>query len=72
MIGDNDIFHNDSGQEQWPVPYQLAATLYHLGHFGSAASVEAVAQWAGCSAGAIVKATCHVIMAFLQLHDQAV
>ncbi len=46
--------------------------LYCLGHFGSVASVEAVAQWAGCSAGAIVKATCHVIMAFLRLHDQAV
>ena len=46
--------------------------LYRLGHFGSAASVDAIAQWAGCSAGAVINATCRVMMAFLLLHNQAI
>ncbi|KAF9503265.1 hypothetical protein BS47DRAFT_1369662 [Hydnum rufescens UP504] len=36
---------------QLPVPYQLAITLYQFGHYGSASTIEAVAQWAGCSSG---------------------
>jgi len=54
------------------VPSQLAITLFHFGHFGSAASVDAIAQWAGCSAGAVVNSTCCIIKAFLLLHDQAI
>ena len=31
-----------------------------------------IAQWAGCSEGVVVKATCHVISAVLSLHDQVI
>jgi hypothetical protein len=34
--------------------------------------VEKVAQWAGCCAGSVVKATRRIIAAFLPLHDQAI
>ena len=38
----------------------------------NSSSIEKVAQWAGCSASSVVKATHHVIVAFLPLHEQAV
>jgi hypothetical protein len=72
LIGDNLIFYSASNAKQLPIPYQLAITLYHFGHFGSAASVEVVAQWAGCSIGVIVKSMCWVILSFMLLHDQAI
>jgi hypothetical protein len=34
--------------------------------------VEAVAQWAGCSVGAVVKATRRIMVAIIPLHDQAI
>ena len=46
--------------------------MFWFGHNGNAASVEAVAQWAGVSAGTVVNCTCRVIIAFLVLHDSAV
>jgi hypothetical protein len=55
-----------------PISHQLAIALYRFGHFGNAASVEKVAQWAGCSVGGVVNATRCVIAAFLPLHDQAI
>src|SRR5258707_11865626 len=72
LIQDHPAFYNNSNQEQMPVSYQLAIALFHFGHFGNGSSVEKVAQWAGCSASSVVKATCHVIAAFLPLHEQAV
>ena len=55
-----------------PISYQLAIALFRFGHFGNGSSMEKVAQWAGCSASSVVKATCHVVAAFLLLHDQAI
>src|SRR5258708_10551808 len=72
FIEDHPTFHNNSNNGQWPIPYQLAIALYRFGHFGSAASVEAVTQWAGCSVGEVVKVTCQIMIAFLPLHDQAI
>src|SRR5258708_6871461 len=72
LIQDSPRFQNDSQNEQMPVPSQLAIALFHFGHFGSDASVDAVAQWAGCSAGAVINSTCCIIKAFLLLHDQAI
>src|SRR5260370_38361222 len=43
FIEDYPIFHNNSNNGQCPISSQLAITLYRFGHFGSAASVEAVA-----------------------------
>src|SRR5258708_4952096 len=72
LIQDSLRFQNDSQNEQMLVPSQLAIALFHFSHFGSAASVDAIAQWAGCSAGAVINSTCRVIKAFLLLHDQAI
>ncbi len=57
QICDSHVFLNNSYVDQLPVAYQLAITLFHFGHFGSAISVESVTQWAGCSAGMVVKCT---------------
>ena len=71
LIRDSPCFWNNSQNEQMLVPSQLAIALFCFGHFGSAASVDAVAQWAGCSAGAVINST-HCIKGFLLLHDQAI
>ena len=51
---------------------QLAIALVQFGHFGNASSVDSVAQWAGCSAGMVVNATCQIMEAFLTMHDEAI
>ena len=48
---------SDGPQDQMPLDEQLAITLFRFGHHGNAASVEAIAQWAGTSAGMVVNAT---------------
>ncbi len=68
-IGWHPIFGAD---RQMPVEHQLAIALFRFGHFGNAASVESVAQWAGCSAGMVVNATRRVIEAFLTFHDDII
>ncbi|PPQ83037.1 hypothetical protein CVT25_005279 [Psilocybe cyanescens] len=55
-----------------PVEEQLAIALYRFGHFGNSASVESVAQWAGCSAGTVVNSTRRVMQAFLSMHDDVI
>src|SRR5258708_5001700 len=59
LIQDSPHFHNNSQNEQMSVPSQLAIALFHFSHIGSAASVDAIAQWAGCSAGAVINSTSH-------------
>ena len=66
------IFMSSGPHEQLPVDYQLAIVLFCFGHFGNAASVESVAQWAGCSAGTVVNATRRIIHAFLTFHDDVI
>ncbi|KAH8797794.1 hypothetical protein DL96DRAFT_1448945, partial [Flagelloscypha sp. PMI_526] len=68
-IRDDPIFASDGPHEQFPVEHQLAVALFRFGHSGNAASVESIAQWAGVSAGFVVKATRRVIVATLKLHD---
>ena len=70
-IKDDHIFHSNSFNQQAPVIVQLSIALYRFGHFGNASSVEQVAQWAGCSAGFVVKCTQHVIIALTRLCDEA-
>jgi len=70
QICDSHVFLNNSYVDQLPVAYQLAIALFHFGHFGSAISVESVTQWAGCSAGMVVKCTQHIMLTLLPLHDQ--
>jgi len=71
-IQDHPIFQNRSNCPQYPIEIQLAIALFRFGHDGNAASVEAIAQWAGVSVGLVVKATRRVIVAFLALHDSVV
>jgi hypothetical protein len=72
MIDMHPIFKNDSNVSQSPVIEQLAVAMFWFGHNGNAASVEAVAQLAGVSAGSIVNYTRRVMIAFLGLHDYAI
>jgi hypothetical protein len=71
-INGNPIFVSDGPQDQMPLDEQLAIALFRFGHHGNAASVEAIAQWAGTSAGTVVNATRRVITAFLTLHDTVI
>jgi len=71
-IEGDPIFVSDGPQDQMPLDEQLAITLFRFGHHGNAASVEAIAQWAGTSAGMVVNATRRVITAFLTLHDTVI
>ncbi|KAF9260898.1 hypothetical protein L218DRAFT_974149 [Marasmius fiardii PR-910] len=41
-----------------------------FGHFGNSMSVDMITHWVGVSAGMVVKATRHVMVAFMALHDQ--
>ena len=72
MIETHPIFLNDAYVSQAPVNKQLAVAMFRFGHNGNAASVEAVAQWAGLSAGTVVNCTRRVMISFLALHDSAI
>jgi hypothetical protein len=63
---------SDGPQDQMPLNKQLAIALFRFGHYGNAASVEAIGQWAGISAGMVVNATRRVMTAFLTLHDAVI
>ena len=72
MVEGHAVFTNNSYVSQTPVDEQLGITLFRLGHNGNASSVDAVAQWAGVSAGTVVNCTRRVMIAFLALHDVAI
>ncbi|KAJ8457431.1 hypothetical protein ONZ45_g18314 [Pleurotus djamor] len=69
LIKDHPIFSNDSQNPQEPVDIQLAVTLYRLRHYGNAASVPAVARWAGCGEGTVEIYTDRCFDAIEDLHD---
>jgi hypothetical protein len=71
-IEGHTVFVSDGPQDQMPLDEQLAITLFRFGHYGNAASVEAIGQWAGISAGMVVNATRRVMTAFLTLHDTVI
>ncbi|KAF9515966.1 hypothetical protein BS47DRAFT_1371835 [Hydnum rufescens UP504] len=58
QIEHHPVFHNNSCNPQFPVPWQLTIALYQFGHFGNAAAVLSIAQWAGVSEGLVIKCTC--------------
>ena len=72
LIKDHSIFYNQSNVDQLPVSFQLAIALHWFSTFGNSASVDSIAQWAGCSPGTIINSTQQVITATLPLHDQAI
>ena len=50
-----------------PVEEQVAITLYRFGHYGNAASLQAVANWAGIGKGTATLCTRRVMTALLRL-----
>jgi len=71
-IRDHRVFHNNSNTPQAPVEVQLAIFLFRAGHYGNAASPEAIGLWAGVSPGTVSNCTNRVMMALLSLHDECV
>jgi hypothetical protein len=71
-ICNHEIFHNNSNVPQAPVGVQLAIFLFRAGHYGNAASPEAIGHWAGVSPGTVVNCTNRVMVALLSLHDETV
>ena len=71
-IRDHDIFHNNSNVPQAPVKVQLAIFLLRAGHYGNAASPEAIGHWAGVSPGTVLNSTNRVMLALISLHDECV
>ncbi|KAH7918099.1 hypothetical protein BV22DRAFT_997097, partial [Leucogyrophana mollusca] len=53
LIEDHPIFYNESNTPQESVEVQLGVTLYRMGRYGNGASLEDIAQVAGCSEGAV-------------------
>jgi len=69
LIKGHPIFQSGSHNAQIPVEVQLAVTLYRMGRYGNAASVEDVAQVAGCSEGSVKNYTDCCLQAIESLHD---
>jgi hypothetical protein len=62
-IKDEDVFHNNSQNEQMPVAEQLAIALYRFGHFGNAASITKTALFFGVGFGTVDNITKRVMTA---------
>lgn len=69
LIQNHPIFYNNSNTPQTPVDVQLAVTLFRMGRFGNAASLEDIAREAGCSEGAVELYTSRCFTAIESLHD---
>jgi hypothetical protein len=69
LIEDHPVFLNHSNNGQTPVEQQLAVTLYRMGRYGNAASVEDVAHLAGCAEGSVDNFTDRCFTAIEDLHD---
>jgi hypothetical protein len=68
LIKDHPVFHNNSNIPQTDVKFQLAITLYRLGHYGNAASVGDIARNFGYSEGAVELFTRRCFQAIESLH----
>ena len=69
LIKDHPVFHNNSNNTQAPVDFQLAVTLFRMGRFGNAASLEDIAREAGCAEGTVELYTDRCFEAIMSLHD---
>ncbi|KAH9913822.1 uncharacterized protein BXZ73DRAFT_55313, partial [Epithele typhae] len=65
-IQDDPIFQNESHHSQMPVDKQIAIALYRFGHYGNAAGLQAIANWAGCGKGTVDIITRRVMSAILR------
>ena len=69
LIKHHPIFHNNSNNPQALVEFQLAITLFRMGCFGNAASLEDIARKAGIAEGTVELYTDCCFEAILSLHD---
>jgi hypothetical protein len=72
LIEGHSVFHNNSNNQQMPIPVQLAIFLNRLGHYGNSATLDDIAEWAGVSSGTVSNCTQRCMMAFLSLHNCAI
>jgi hypothetical protein len=63
IIHDDEIFLNNSNNDQMPVEEQVVIALYRFGHYGNAASTMKVALWVGYGYGTVRLATKRVMAA---------
>lgn len=71
LLSPSPEFHNNSNVPQIDVRIQLAIVLNRVGHYGNAASVAHLADWAGVGEGTVINCTRRVLLAVLDLHDIA-
>jgi hypothetical protein len=69
LIKNNKVFQNNAQNAQTPVEYQLAVTLYRMGRYGNAASLEDIARDAGIAKGTVELFTKRCFDAIEDLHD---
>jgi len=69
LIEDHPVFFNNSNVPQTAVEIQLAVTLFRMGRFGNAASLEDIARNCGISEGSVEGFTKRCFDAIEALHD---
>ena len=74
IIKDEDVFLNNSNNEQMSIEHQVAIALYRFGHYGNAVSTVKVGLWAGYGYGTVQLTTMHVMAALCseQFHQSAI
>jgi len=74
IIKDEDVFLNNSNNEQMSVKHQVAIALYRFGHYGNAVSTVKVALWAGYGYGTVQLVTKCVMAALCSewFHQSAI
>jgi hypothetical protein len=71
-IQDHPIFHNNSNRPQLPVQIQLAIFLNAAGHYGNAATLQDMAEWAGVFVGTVHNCYKRVMIAIQSHHDSMI
>jgi hypothetical protein len=71
-IQSHAIFYNNSNNQQLHVPIQLAIFLNGIGHYGNAAMMQDLAEWAGVSVRTIYNCFKQVMIAILKHHDDTI
>ncbi|KIK83814.1 hypothetical protein PAXRUDRAFT_153016, partial [Paxillus rubicundulus Ve08.2h10] len=69
LINNHVIFYNQSGNPQEAIEVQLGVTLHQMGWYGNGGSLEDIAQFAGCSEGAVELHTQCCFHAIESLHN---
>lgn len=65
-LADDPIFTNNSEKAQMPVENQVAIALWRFGRFGNGATLQQVANWAGCGKGTADLVTRRIMTAVLR------